>query len=97
MSVNAVMPAEFDIVLARWLRDTERLAPERLLLTFDPLAAPALCAFADRLPAGVTLDLEDGQVLLEITAPELCERLFEELVVRAETADLRALQRHLAA
>ncbi|MGD9986201.1 hypothetical protein [Pseudonocardia sp.] len=97
MSADAVTPAELDIVLARWLRDTERLAANRLLLTFAPEAAPALCELAARMRDGMTVHLEDGQVLLEVTAPDLCDGLLEQLVVRAETADLRTLQRHRAA
>ncbi|ODU05595.1 MAG: hypothetical protein ABS81_07095 [Pseudonocardia sp. SCN 72-86] len=90
-------PADFDVVLTRWLRDIERIAPDRLLLTFAPAATLTLCALADQVPHGVTVDVEDGQVLVEITLPGEGDDLLDELVIRAETADLRALQRHLAA
>jgi NADPH-dependent ferric siderophore reductase len=96
--MNAVLvnPADFDLVLARWLRDTERTAPDRLLLTFDPAAAPALLELADRVPHGITVGLEDGQLLAEITVPDEHGDLLDGIVLRTETADLRALQRHLA-
>jgi hypothetical protein len=89
-------PADFDLVLARWLRDSERIAPNRLLLTFDPAAAGAVLEIAARFPVGIAVGLEDEQVLAEITVPTADADVLDEIVVRAETADLRTLQRYLS-
>jgi hypothetical protein len=94
MNTFLVDPADFDLVLVRWLRDTERTAPNTLLLTFDPEAAAAVCALADKLPHGMAVGLEDGQLLAEITVPAAHTDLLDDIVVRAETADLRALSRY---
>lgn len=95
MNAFLVDPADFDLVLVRWLRDTERTAPDRLLLTFDPAAAPALSELAGRVPHSITVGLEDGQLLAEITVPLAHTDLLDGIVVRTETAELRALSRYL--
>jgi hypothetical protein len=86
-------PAELDVVLARWLRDTERTAPDRLLITFDPAAEPALRALGGLRPDGVDVRMEDGQLLVEVSSAEV--GVLDLLALRAETADLRTLSRYL--
>jgi hypothetical protein len=86
-------PADFDLVLARWLRDTERTAHDTLLLTFDPEATAAVCALAEETPHGIVVGLDDGQLVAQITVPADQVDLLDEVVLRAETADLRALSR----
>ncbi|MCF7552036.1 MULTISPECIES: hypothetical protein [Pseudonocardia] len=97
MNTLLVDQADFDLVLARWLRDTERTAPNTLLLTFDPAAAAAVCVLAETARQEIEVGLEDGQLLAQITVPAEQADLLDEIVVRAETADLRALRRVLAA
>lgn len=94
MNTFLVDPADFDLVLVRWLRDTERTARDTLLLTFDPEATAAVCALAERVTHGIEVGLEDGQLLAEITVPLDRTDLLDEIVVRAETADLRAFSRY---
>jgi hypothetical protein len=93
MNTTAFGPADLDVVLARWLRDTERTAPDRLLITFDPAAESAVRELTAGRPTGVDVRMEDGQLLVEVSAAEV--ELLDLLALHAETADLRALRRHL--
>lgn len=86
---------ELDAVLATSLRDTERTAPERLLLTLHPSAEPVLRAVAARAGGGLAVWVEDGQLLAEITVPADRVEVLEDLAVRAETAGHRTLRRRL--
>ncbi|GAA4541548.1 hypothetical protein [Pseudonocardia xishanensis] len=89
MNAIAFDPAELDVVFARSLRDTERIGVERLLLTFDPSAEATLRGLAARVPFAIDVRQEDGQLLAELSLPA---DLVDEVVLRAETADLRALR-----
>ncbi|WP_181782796.1 hypothetical protein [Pseudonocardia pini] len=95
MNATVHEPADLDVVLARWLRDTERTAPDRLLITFDPAAEAAVQALGAARPAAVDVRMEDGQLLVEVTSAEV--GVLDLLALHAETADLRALRRYLTA
>lgn len=90
-------PREFDVVLATSLRDTERTAPGRLLLTFAPGAEAAVRDAAARATTGVEVRVEDGQLLAEVSVPDDQAELLDLLALRAETAGHRVLQQHRAA
>lgn len=94
-------PREFDVVLATSLRDTERTAPGRLLLTFAPTAEAAVREAAARASTGastgVEVRVEDGQLLAEVSVPDDQAELLDLLALRAETAGHRVLQQHRAA
>lgn len=88
-------PREFDIILATSLRDTERTAPDRLLLTFAPTAESAVREVARRMEKGLDVRVEDGQLLAEISVPASETDLLDMLVLRAATAEQRVLRHFL--
>lgn len=88
-------PREFDVVLATSLRDTERTAPGRLLLTFAPAAEGAVREAAARASSkAVEVRVEDGQLLAEVTVPADQTDLLDLLALRAETAGHRVFQHY---
>lgn len=92
---SAFDPTAFDVVLASSLRDTERTAPDRLLLTFALDAEPALRDITRRAPKEFDIRIEDGQLLAEVSVPVSDIELLDALAVRARTAELRLLRPHL--
>jgi hypothetical protein len=85
-------PRTLDDLFADALRDAERMAPGLLLLAFDGsdeveadarrlLTTDPGCAFVH-----FTVHREDGEVVVEVRAPESRPEILEALVVRAMSA-----------
>ncbi|GAA4699017.1 hypothetical protein GCM10023215_41850 [Pseudonocardia yuanmonensis] len=85
-------PRTLDDLFADALRDAERMAPGLLLLAFDGsdeveadarrlLTTDPGCAFVR-----FTVHREDGEVVVEVRAPESRPEILEGLVVRAMSA-----------
>jgi hypothetical protein len=80
--------AEFDALFATALRDVERVAPERLLLSFDPSVEVAVRDLLAREAAccsfiAFEVTPADGELLVEVAVPVAHRDVLDGLAVRA--------------